>query len=390
MFVAASEIRAGGNPFYRALDRLLRENGFDGFAEETCREFYAGKRGRPGVPPGVYFRMLMVGYLEGIGSERGIAWRCADSFSLREFLGYGLAENPPEHSTLSKTRKRLSVEAHAAVFGFVLERLEASGLLRGKTLGVDATTLEANAAMRTIVRRDDAMDYEEWLEQLARASGIETPTREDLAKLDRKRPKKGSNKDWVHPHDPEARITKMKDGRTHLAHKLEHAVDMETGVVVGLTVQTMDGEFSDLRVQVANLRLVLLGQLSRALGEHLRNRIEQLPLPRGDLVGVKLVPRRNRLHAVALLQCLQRHPALERRRESSSLPGHLGASCSVLESTLTTCPKNRDHLMPSDYPYPSANPVLCIPRMPSQLATTKKNAYSQQTTRTSLNGITPT
>ena len=180
----------------------MRENGFDGFAEEACREFYAGNRGRPGVPPGVYFRMLMVGYLEGIGSERGIAWRCADSFSLREFLGYGLAENPPEHSTLSKTRKRLSVEAHAAVFGFVLERLRASGLLRGKTLGVDATTLEANAAMRAIVRRDDGTEYEEWLEQLARASGIETPTREDLAKLDRKRPKKGSNKDWKHPHDP--------------------------------------------------------------------------------------------------------------------------------------------------------------------------------------------
>ena len=241
MFVVASEIRAGCNPFYRALDRLLRENGFDRFAEDTCREFYAGKRGRPGVAPGVYFRMLMVGYLEGIGSERGIAWRCADSFSLREFLGYGLSENPPEHSTLSKTRKRLSVEAHAAVFGFVLDRLRASGLLRGKTLGVDATTLEANAAMRTIVRREDGTDYEAWLEQLARASGIETPTREDLAKLDRKRPKKGSNKDWEHPHDSEARITKMKDGRTHLAHKLEQAVDMETGAVVGLTVQTMDG-----------------------------------------------------------------------------------------------------------------------------------------------------
>ncbi len=241
IFVAASEIRAGGSPFYRALDRLLRENGFDGFAEETCREFYAGNRGRPGVPPGVCFRMLMAGYLEGTGSERGIAWRCADSFSLREFLGYGLAENPPEHSTLSKTRKRLSVEAHAAVFGFVLERLQVSGLLRGKTLGVDATTLEANAALRTIVRRAGGTEYEEWLAQLARASGIETPTREDLAKLDRKRPNKGSNQDWVHPHDPEARITKMKDGRTHLAHKLEHAVDMETGAVVGLTVQTMDG-----------------------------------------------------------------------------------------------------------------------------------------------------
>ena len=241
LFVAASEIRVLGNPFYRALDKLLEEHGFDDFAEETCREFYAEKRGRPSIPPGVYFRMLMVGYLEGIGSERGIAWRCADSISLREFLGYGLAKNPPEHSSLSKTRKRLSVEAHAAVFSRVLELLGASGLLSGKTLGVDATTLEANAAMRSIVRRDDGRGYEEWLEQVAQASGIETPTRQDLAKLDRKRPKKGSNKDWVHPHDPEARITKMKDGRTHLAHKFEQAVDMETGAVVAVTVQTMDG-----------------------------------------------------------------------------------------------------------------------------------------------------
>ena len=241
LFVAAGDIRALDNPFYRALDGLLEEHGFDEFAEEQCAEFYSGNRGRPGVPPGVYFRMLMVGYLEGLGSERGIAWRCADSFSLREFLGCGLTGNPPEHSTLSKTRKRLSVEAHGAVFGFVLGRLRESGLLSGRTLGVDSTTLEANAAMRTIVRRDDGTEYEEWLEQLAASSGIETPTRQDLAKLDRKRPGKGSNKDWEHPHDPEARITRMKDGRTRLGHKLEQAVDMESGAVVATTVQTMDG-----------------------------------------------------------------------------------------------------------------------------------------------------
>ena len=241
MFIAAGAVRALDNPFYGALNKLLRKSGFDEFAEETCREFYAARMGRPGLPPGVYFRMLMVGYLEGIGSERGIAWRCGDSISLREFPGYGLAKTPPEHSTLSKTRKRLSLEAHGAVFGWVLERLRESGLLKGKTVGVDSTTLEANAAMRTIVRRDDGTEYEEWLERLAVASGIETPTREDLAKLDRKRPNKGSNKDWKHPHDPEARITKMKDGRTRLAHKLEQAVDMETGAVVATTVQTMDG-----------------------------------------------------------------------------------------------------------------------------------------------------
>ncbi len=231
--MAASEVRALGNPFHRALNRLLDEHGFDEFAEAACREFYAEKRGRPGIPPGVYFRMPMVGYLEGIGSERGIAWRCADSISLREFLGYGLSKNPPEHSGLSKTRKRLSVEAHAAVFGRVVELLRSSGLPSGRTLGVDSTTLEANAAMRSIVRRDDGKGYEEWLEQVARASGIETPTREDLAKLDRTRPKKKtSNKDWVHPHDPEARIAKMKDGRTRMAHNRPRG-DVNRGRVEG-------------------------------------------------------------------------------------------------------------------------------------------------------------
>ena len=241
LFVATSEIRRLSHPFYRVLERLLQAGGFDAFAEETCREFYAPRRGRPSIPPGVYFRMLLVGYLEGVGSERGIAWRCADSISLREFLGYGLSNNPPDHSSVSRTRRRLSLEAHEAVFAWVLERLRSEGLLSGKTLGVDSTTLEANAALRSIVRRDDGSGYEEWLEALARSSGIDTPTRSDLAKLDRKRPKKGSNEDWAHPGDPEARITKMKDGRTHLAHKLEQASDMDSGAIVAVTVQTMDG-----------------------------------------------------------------------------------------------------------------------------------------------------
>ena len=224
-----------------ALDKLLREDGFDEFAEEACAEFYAGNVGRPGIPPGVYFRVLMVGYPEGISSERGIAWRCRDSFSLREFLGYDPTENPPDHSSLSKTRKRLSVEAHVAVFARVLRLVDESGLLGGGTLGVDSTTLEANAAMRSIVRRDGGAGCEEWLRELAQSSGIETPTRAELAKLDRKRPKKGSNAEWVHPGDPEARIAKMKDGRTRLGHKLEQAVDLESGAVVGVTVQTTDG-----------------------------------------------------------------------------------------------------------------------------------------------------
>jgi transposase len=184
--------------------------------------------------------MLLVGFFEGLDSERAIAWRCADSLSLREFLGYGPGEKTPDHSSLSVIRLRLDVETHQEVFGWVLEVLAKHGLLKGKTVGVDSTTLEANAALRSIVRRDTGQSYEGYLKELAQASGIETPTRQDLAKLDRKRAKKGSNREWEHPKDPEARITKMKDGRTHLAHVAEHAVDMETTAIVAVTVQGAD------------------------------------------------------------------------------------------------------------------------------------------------------
>src|SRR6267378_3305379 len=196
--------------------------------------------GRPSLAPGMYFRLLMLGYFEGIDSERGIAWRAADSLSVREFLGLELDEAPPDHSTISRTRRLIDVETHRAVFSWILDRLATAGLVKGETLGVDATTLEANAALRSIVRRDTGEGYEAFLTRLAKASGIATPTREDLARLDRKRPKKGSNDDWTHPHDPDARITKMKDGRTHLAHKAEHAVDMETGAIVAVTLHGAD------------------------------------------------------------------------------------------------------------------------------------------------------
>jgi transposase len=184
--------------------------------------------------------LLLIGYFEGIDSERGIAWRTADSLALRGFLGLGLDETPPEHSTISRTRRLIDVETHRAVFTWILQVLATADLIKGKTIGIDATTLEANAALRSIVRRDSGETYQEFLTRLAQASGIETPTRADLARLDRKRPKKGRNKDWRHPHDPDARITKMKDGRTHLAHKAEHAVDMETGAIVSVTVQGAD------------------------------------------------------------------------------------------------------------------------------------------------------
>jgi len=228
--------RSPGHPFYEQVNRLLREAGFDEEVEELCRPYYADGKGRPSIPPGVYFRMLLVGYFEGLGSEREIAWRCADSLALREFLGYALDARTPDHSSLCRIRQRLDVEVHEAVFSLVLEILTDHGLLRGKTIGIDATTLEANAAMRSIVRREDGTSYEDWLRRLAKESGIKTPTRKDLANLDRKRPRKGSNEDWEHPQDPEAQITKMKDGRTHLAHKAEHAVDMESGAVIAVTL----------------------------------------------------------------------------------------------------------------------------------------------------------
>jgi len=229
--------KSSGHPFYQKLNEILKEHGFDTHAESKCAKFYAAKVGRPGIPPGIYFRMLMIGYFEGIDSERGITWRCEDSLSLRSFLGYGLDANTPDHSSLSRIRQRIDIETHTEIFTWVLKVLAQSKLIVGKTVGVDATTLEANAAMRSIVRNDTGDNYQEFLTHLAKESGIETPTREDLAKLDKKRKKKTSNKDWHNPHDPDAKITKMKDGRTHLSNKSEHAVDMDSGAVLAVTVQ---------------------------------------------------------------------------------------------------------------------------------------------------------
>jgi transposase len=241
MWVPTTDLpTAASHPFYRRLNQLLREHGFDDFVEAQCAGFYAETMGRPGLPPGIYFRLLLIGYFEGIDAERGIAWRAADSLALRDFLGIGLDQAPPDHSTISRTRRLIALETHRAVFTWILQCLSTAGLVKGKTIGIDATTLEANAALRSIVRRDSGESYEEFLTTLAKASGIGTPTRADLARIDRKRKKKGSNDDWTHPHDPDAKITKMKDGRTHLAHKAEHAIDLETRAIVGVTVQGAD------------------------------------------------------------------------------------------------------------------------------------------------------
>lgn len=237
LWVATDHLAASpGHPFYVRLNLILAAHGFDAFVESECASFYSDSRGRPSIPPGVYFRMLLIGYFERIDSERGICWRCSDSLSLRAFLGLGLEEKAPDHSSLSRIRNRLPIEVHQEVFQWILELLVKQGLVTGKTLGVDATTLEANAAMRSIVRRDSGETYDEFLTGLAQASGIETPTREDLARIDRKRKGKGSNDDWFNPNDPDAEITRMKDGRTHLGHKLEHGIDLDTGAVVALTL----------------------------------------------------------------------------------------------------------------------------------------------------------
>ena len=266
MWVTTADLPTNaGHPFFERLNRVLEEAGFDAFVEELCAAFYAVRMGRLSLRPGRYFRLLFIGYFEGLSSERGIAWRVADSLSLRSFLDLGATEAAPDHSTystLSRTRRLIDVETHVSVFTWVLERLVDAGLVRGKTVGIDATTLEANAAMRSIERRDTGESYEAFVRSLAEASGVETPTPADrrvvcgrgrnpteasgvetptpadLARFDRSRKnKKTSNKEWKSPQDPDAKIAEMKDGRTHLAHKAEHGVDMDTGAIVSVTVQ---------------------------------------------------------------------------------------------------------------------------------------------------------
>jgi transposase len=250
---------APGHVFYDRLNAVLDEAGFDCEVEALCAPHYAVGAGRPSVPPGRYFRMLFVGYFEGLDSERGIAWRCADSLSLRQFLKLGTSAAVPDHSTLSRTRTRLPLEVHDAVFALVLGLLAARGLVQGRRVGVDASTLEANAAMRAIVRREDGAGWQAMLGELARTSGLATPNADQLRQFDRTRPKKRvSNAEWVSSIDPEARITRLKDGRTRLAYKPEHAVDLDSGAILAAAVHPGDaGDTSTLEstleVAAANL-----------------------------------------------------------------------------------------------------------------------------------------
>ena len=242
LIVSWSDIpRSPGHAFYDKLQKLLVDAGFDRCVEEACQAYYAARMGAPSVPPGSYFRMLLIGYFEGIHSERGIVWRCSDSLSLREFLRLTTREKVPDHSWMSKTRSRLPHEVHDQIFAWVLGLVADHELVKAERIGVDGSTMEANAALRTIVRRDTGETYREMLTRMAHESGIETPTADDLVRLDRRRTgKKLSNTDWESPVDPDAKVARMKNGSTRLGYKPEHAVDLDTGVIVAAPIHPAD------------------------------------------------------------------------------------------------------------------------------------------------------
>ena len=241
LWVTATDLpQSPGHPFYRRLNEVFRLHKFDRFVEKLCEPYY-NKGGRPSIAPGIYFRMLLTGYFEGIGSERAICWRIADSLSLRDFVGLELTEKVPNHSSLTVIRQRLDEEVYELMFTKVLDILRTEKLLKGKTIGVDATTLEANAAMRSIVRRESGKAYDTYIKELAKAEmeaeGIEEePDAREARRRDRKRKKKGGNKEWESPTDPDAQITKMKNGSTRMGLKVEQAIDMDSGAVVAVTL----------------------------------------------------------------------------------------------------------------------------------------------------------
>lgn len=267
LFYASEQVDTPGHPFYEELNRVLDRAGFDAFCEGECAKFYHCKLGRPSLAPGVYFRTLLIGFFEGIGSERGIAWRVSDSLSLRRFLKYGLAETTPDHVTISRTRRLIAEETHQAIFTFVLGEVAKHGLLKGKTIGIDATSLEANAAMKSIVRRDTGESYMEYLRRLAKEAGVETSD-EELRRADRKRKKKACNEEWKNPHDADAEVTKMKDGATHFAYKAEQAVDLDTGAIVAITTHSgATGDTTSIETTLPEAGLAIANQIDTPTAE---------------------------------------------------------------------------------------------------------------------------
>jgi len=301
LWIACEQIaRSPGHPFYARLNQVLRTEGFDRQIEALCAPHYKAG-GRPALAAGVYVRMLLAGYFEGLDSQRAIAWRCADSLALREFLGIALSERTPDHSSLTRIRQRLPLEVHEQMFALVLAIARKHKLLRGKTLLIDATTLEANAAMRSIVRRDTGENWTQYIKRLAQAEGIEDPTAEDVARYDQKRAdKKVGNEAWHSPSDPEARIAKMKDGRTHLAYKAEHAVDLDSGLIVAAAIEpagSSDAQTLPSRLVQAQVNLLRAGseqQVEAAVADKGYHKIETLDWAREHGVRTYLPEKKQR------------------------------------------------------------------------------------------------
>jgi transposase len=227
--------------FYSKLDETLESFGFAEKVRQLCAPAYKQTSvGRPGIDPVVYLKMIMVGFFEDLPSERAIAARCADSIAIRRFLNYELAENTPDHSSLTIIRQRLGLEIYQKVFMLCLEALQEYGLLRGKHLGLDSSVMEANASLRALVHRNTAEQYWDYVKRLAAEQGIDPQDATAVRKFDRQRPGKGSNQDWENPHDPDAKIGLRKHGGTDMIYKPETVVDLDTGAIVQAEVQPGD------------------------------------------------------------------------------------------------------------------------------------------------------
>lgn len=268
LWVATSEIvTTPANAFLERLNTALAALNFGDSVRALCAPFYqmdASKGGRPGIDPEVYFKMLLVGFFEGLPSERGIAARCADSLSIRQFLGYSLCEATPDHSSFTVIRQRLGEQVYRQVFDLVLVGLETHKLLKGRNVGIDASTMEANASKKKLQNRLSGQDYLEYVKGLAAEAGIDPENAAAVRNFDRKRPgRKTSNKDWSNPHDPDAKIGKTKRGASRMIYKPEHIVDLETGAILDADVRPGDeADTDDLSTRVSESE----ARLKKALG----------------------------------------------------------------------------------------------------------------------------
>jgi transposase len=245
LWIPASELPvSAANAFYQRLDAELTKLKFGKQVREVCAPYYKdmpGAGGRPGIDPEVYMKMLMIGFFEGLPSERAIATRCADSLAIREFLHFGITESTPHHSSLSVIRKRLGAEVFEQVFGLVLKALKEAKLLRGKQLGMDASVMEANAALRSLVNRLTGEEYAAYVRALAEAEGIDPTDEAAVRRFDKNRPgRRTSNDEWQNPHDPDAKVGRTKRGSTRMIYKPEHVVDLETGAILDADVRPGD------------------------------------------------------------------------------------------------------------------------------------------------------